>query len=137
METGICLIEANQPIYPLELVRTMRAQRAMLIQTTMQFRFVCQALYHVYKDKVVEPLPQYLSPSTTIVTTNHNTATTINTSSTTSTTTITSKYPEIINLDNENSNNIENINHCNNNNNENKTNEYLPLLKSTNGDEHS
>lgn len=59
METGICLIEANQPIYPVELVRQMRCQRAMLIQTTMQFRFVCEALHHVYKDQVVQPLPQY------------------------------------------------------------------------------
>lgn len=57
METGICLIEANQPIYPLELVRRMRTQRAMLIQTSMQFRFVCEALYHVHAERIVVPLP--------------------------------------------------------------------------------
>ena len=33
METAICLIEANQPVYPLDIVRQMRDQRAMLIQT--------------------------------------------------------------------------------------------------------
>ena len=33
METAMCLIEANQPVYPLELVRCMRRQRAMMIQT--------------------------------------------------------------------------------------------------------
>ena len=33
METAMCLIEANQPVYPLELVRAMRRQRAMMIQT--------------------------------------------------------------------------------------------------------
>ena len=32
METAMCLIEANQPVYPLELVRAMRRQRAMMIQ---------------------------------------------------------------------------------------------------------
>ncbi|XP_023221337.1 tyrosine-protein phosphatase non-receptor type 4-like [Centruroides sculpturatus] len=36
METVMCLIEANQPIYPLDIVRTMRNQRAMLIQTTVK-----------------------------------------------------------------------------------------------------
>lgn len=75
-ETGICLIEANQPIYPLELVRTMRNQRAMLIQTTMQFRFVCEALNRVYKDRVVSPLPQYLPDKSGAITVTTATATT-------------------------------------------------------------
>ena len=35
METAMCLIEANQPVYPLELVRCMRRQRAMMIQTAV------------------------------------------------------------------------------------------------------
>lgn len=61
METGICLIEANQPVYPLELVRLMRNQRAMLIQTSTQFRFVCEALYRVYKDKLIKPLDKYVN----------------------------------------------------------------------------
>lgn len=29
----MCLIECNQPVYPLDIVRTMRDQRAMMIQT--------------------------------------------------------------------------------------------------------
>lgn len=33
METAACMIEANEPVYPLELVRIMRDQRAMLVQT--------------------------------------------------------------------------------------------------------
>ncbi|VDM27783.1 unnamed protein product [Toxocara canis] len=33
METAACLVEANEPVYPLDIVRTMRDQRAMLIQT--------------------------------------------------------------------------------------------------------
>ena len=35
METAMCLIEANQPVYPLSTVRQMRDQRAMLIQTAV------------------------------------------------------------------------------------------------------
>ena len=35
METAMCLIEANQPVYPLETVKVMRDQRAMLIQTSV------------------------------------------------------------------------------------------------------
>jgi len=35
METAMCLIEANQPVYPLNIVRQMRDQRAMLIQTSV------------------------------------------------------------------------------------------------------
>nr|KAG5708397.1 hypothetical protein BaRGS_034428 [Batillaria attramentaria] len=34
METAMYLIEANQPVYPLTIVRQMRDQRAMLIQTS-------------------------------------------------------------------------------------------------------
>lgn len=61
METGICLIEANQPVYPLELVRVMRNQRAMLIQTSTQFRFVCEALHRVYRDRLICPLEKYVN----------------------------------------------------------------------------
>ena len=37
METAMCLIEANEPVYPLTIVRQMRDQRAMLIQTSVSF----------------------------------------------------------------------------------------------------
>uniref|UniRef100_A0A3Q3JPQ7 Tyrosine-protein phosphatase n=1 Tax=Monopterus albus TaxID=43700 RepID=A0A3Q3JPQ7_MONAL len=33
METALCLMECSQPVYPLDIVRTMRDQRAMMIQT--------------------------------------------------------------------------------------------------------
>ena len=36
METAMCLIEANQAVYPLDIVRQMRDQRAMLIQTPVR-----------------------------------------------------------------------------------------------------
>ncbi|KAF6209440.1 hypothetical protein GE061_015187, partial [Apolygus lucorum] len=35
METALCLIEANQPVYPIEIVTNMRDQRAMMVQTSM------------------------------------------------------------------------------------------------------
>ncbi|XP_033762686.1 tyrosine-protein phosphatase non-receptor type 4-like isoform X2 [Pecten maximus] len=44
METAMCLIESNQPVYPLSIVRQMRDQRAMLIQTPSQYKFVCEAI---------------------------------------------------------------------------------------------
>lgn len=35
METAMCLIERNQPVYPLDIVRKMRDQRAMMVQTSV------------------------------------------------------------------------------------------------------
>src|SRR5699024_3128850 len=35
METALCLMEAREPIYPLEIVKTMREQRAMMIQNAV------------------------------------------------------------------------------------------------------
>ncbi|XP_045143338.1 tyrosine-protein phosphatase non-receptor type 4 isoform X2 [Echinops telfairi] len=57
METAMCLIECNQPVYPLDIVRTMRDQRAMMIQTPSQYRFVCEAILKVYEEGLVKPLP--------------------------------------------------------------------------------
>uniref|UniRef100_A0A1I8GRW2 protein-tyrosine-phosphatase n=1 Tax=Macrostomum lignano TaxID=282301 RepID=A0A1I8GRW2_9PLAT len=48
METALCLLEAGLPVCPLEIVRRMRDQRAMLIQTPSQFKFVCEAILHCY-----------------------------------------------------------------------------------------
>ncbi|XP_071811494.1 tyrosine-protein phosphatase non-receptor type 4-like isoform X1 [Apostichopus japonicus] len=59
METAMCLIETNDPIYPLDIVRRMRDQRAMLIQTTAQYKFVCEAIIRVYMDGIVQPLDEY------------------------------------------------------------------------------
>lgn len=70
METAMCLIEANQPVYPLDTVRQMRDQRAMLIQTSVsfllnyvifsndvisfqsQYKFVCEAILKVFNGKL-------------------------------------------------------------------------------------
>ncbi|XP_023229327.1 tyrosine-protein phosphatase non-receptor type 4 isoform X1 [Centruroides vittatus] len=59
METAMCLIEANEPVYPLDIVRSMRDQRAMLIQTASQYKFVCEAILKVYNDGIVKPLAEY------------------------------------------------------------------------------
>uniref|UniRef100_A0A4W5QYU6 Tyrosine-protein phosphatase n=1 Tax=Hucho hucho TaxID=62062 RepID=A0A4W5QYU6_9TELE len=50
METALCLMECSQPIYPLDIVRTMRDQRAMMIQTPSQYKFVCEAILRVYEE---------------------------------------------------------------------------------------
>lgn len=59
METALCLIEANQPVYPLDLTRQMRDQRASMIQTPSQYKFVCEAILKVYKEGTVKPLPEF------------------------------------------------------------------------------
>ncbi|XP_030060545.1 tyrosine-protein phosphatase non-receptor type 3 isoform X2 [Microcaecilia unicolor] len=56
METAMCLIERNQPVYPLDIVRKMREQRAMMVQTASQYKFVCEAIVRVYKEGLVQPL---------------------------------------------------------------------------------
>ncbi|XP_058616491.1 tyrosine-protein phosphatase non-receptor type 4b isoform X1 [Onychostoma macrolepis] len=55
METAMCLIENGQSVYPLDIVRTMRDQRAMMIQTPSQYRFVCDAILKVYDEEIVKP----------------------------------------------------------------------------------
>ncbi|XP_029445720.1 tyrosine-protein phosphatase non-receptor type 3 isoform X2 [Rhinatrema bivittatum] len=56
METAMCLIERKQPVYPLDIVRKMRDQRAMMVQTSSQYKFVCEAILRVYKEGLVQPL---------------------------------------------------------------------------------
>uniref|UniRef100_A0A8C1V930 Tyrosine-protein phosphatase n=1 Tax=Cyprinus carpio TaxID=7962 RepID=A0A8C1V930_CYPCA len=48
METAMCLMECGQPVHPLEIVRTMRDQRAMMIQTPVSpghLLFFCHCLH--------------------------------------------------------------------------------------------
>uniref|UniRef100_A0A8C9T8S5 protein-tyrosine-phosphatase n=1 Tax=Scleropages formosus TaxID=113540 RepID=A0A8C9T8S5_SCLFO len=51
METAMKLIEKGQPVYPLDLVRRLRDQRAMMVQTSSQYRFVCEAILRVYEER--------------------------------------------------------------------------------------
>ncbi|CDW53251.1 protein tyrosine phosphatase 1 [Trichuris trichiura] len=59
LETAMCLIEASEPIYPLEIVKSMRDQRAMLIQNAAQYKFACEAILKIYHG-IVKPLEEYL-----------------------------------------------------------------------------
>ncbi|XP_076460431.1 tyrosine-protein phosphatase non-receptor type 4-like isoform X3 [Babylonia areolata] len=59
METAMYLIEANQPVFPLGIVRQMRDQRAMLIQTSSQYKFVCEAILRVFNEGLVKPLEDF------------------------------------------------------------------------------
>ena len=52
METALYLIEANQPVYPLDLTRVMRDQRASMIQTPSQYKFVCQVIKFFFLTRV-------------------------------------------------------------------------------------
>ena len=61
MESALYLIEANQPVYPLELTRIMRDQRASMIQTPSQYRFVCEAILKVFQEGHIKPLPEFAS----------------------------------------------------------------------------
>ncbi|XP_042345751.1 tyrosine-protein phosphatase non-receptor type 3 [Plectropomus leopardus] len=51
METALTLLEKGRPVFPLDIVKTVRDQRAMMVQTTCQFQFVCEAILRVYKEK--------------------------------------------------------------------------------------
>ncbi|KAK6166375.1 hypothetical protein SNE40_023087 [Patella caerulea] len=59
METAMCLIEANQTCLPLQIVKNMRDQRAMLIQTSSQYKFVCEAILRVYNEGIVKPIDDF------------------------------------------------------------------------------
>ena len=70
METALYLIEANQPVYPLDLTRVMRDQRASMIQTPSQYKFVCQAILKVYKEGLVKPLNEFCQSTSVSATEN-------------------------------------------------------------------
>uniref|UniRef100_A0A8C1J0Y4 protein-tyrosine-phosphatase n=1 Tax=Cyprinus carpio TaxID=7962 RepID=A0A8C1J0Y4_CYPCA len=52
METAMTLMEKEKPVYPLEIITSMREQRAMLVQTSCQFTFVCEAILRVYRERM-------------------------------------------------------------------------------------
>ncbi|XP_022658542.1 tyrosine-protein phosphatase non-receptor type 4-like isoform X2 [Varroa destructor] len=55
METAMCLIEFGKAVWPEEMLRTMREQRAGLIQAEIQFSFVVGAILRVFFDGEVLP----------------------------------------------------------------------------------
>ncbi|XP_021116803.1 tyrosine-protein phosphatase non-receptor type 3 isoform X3 [Heterocephalus glaber] len=56
METAMCLIERKLPVCPLDIIRKMRDQRAMMVQTSSQYKFVCEAILRVYEEGLVQML---------------------------------------------------------------------------------
>uniref|UniRef100_A0A8C7F407 protein-tyrosine-phosphatase n=1 Tax=Oncorhynchus kisutch TaxID=8019 RepID=A0A8C7F407_ONCKI len=62
METALSLLESGRPVFPLDIIRTLRDQRAMMIQTTCQFRFMCEAILRVYREReesILQHNPQH------------------------------------------------------------------------------
>ncbi|XP_037640480.1 tyrosine-protein phosphatase non-receptor type 3 isoform X2 [Sebastes umbrosus] len=51
METALNLLDERRPVSPLDIVKSERDQRAMMVQTTCQFQFVCTAILRIYKEK--------------------------------------------------------------------------------------
>lgn len=47
-ETALELLARRLPLYPLDLVRAMRAQRPMCIQNSNQYKFVCESIQAAY-----------------------------------------------------------------------------------------
>lgn len=60
METAMCLIECNQPVYPLDIVRTMRDQRAMMIQTPVSIILVVLCCRRIISYYIVISLDGFL-----------------------------------------------------------------------------
>jgi len=47
-------------VYPLDMTRQMRDQRASMIQTPSQYRFVCEAVLKAWREGAVRPLPEMM-----------------------------------------------------------------------------
>ncbi|XP_044760650.1 tyrosine-protein phosphatase non-receptor type 4 [Coccinella septempunctata] len=54
MDTALCLIENEEPVYPLEIVKVMREQRAMMIQNASQYRFACECVYAAFMRRALQ-----------------------------------------------------------------------------------
>ncbi|UYV61017.1 PTPN3 [Cordylochernes scorpioides] len=73
METAMCLIEANEPVYPLDIVKTMRDQRAMLIQTAVSTGCIpisncCCCFFSPYKNIKAQMFLSRIKQTSTVLT---------------------------------------------------------------------
>eukprot|EP00117_Sycon_ciliatum_P020564 scpid31244/ scgid18280/ Tyrosine-protein phosphatase non-receptor type 4; Testis-enriched protein tyrosine phosphatase len=50
MESALGMMKNQEPIYPLEIVQTVRDQRPMVIQTSQQYQFVCRAILKAFSE---------------------------------------------------------------------------------------
>lgn len=48
MDTALSLLEAREPVYPLDIVQAMRDQRPCMVQNVSQYRFVCECICAAY-----------------------------------------------------------------------------------------
>ncbi|XP_037034336.1 tyrosine-protein phosphatase non-receptor type 4-like isoform X2 [Bradysia coprophila] len=48
MDTALALMDAREPVYPLDIVQGMRDQRACMVQNVSQYRFVCECICAAY-----------------------------------------------------------------------------------------
>lgn len=77
MDTALALMEEKEPIYPLDIVQTMRDQRACMVQNVSQYRFVCECICAAYKNMVTREMYDEPAP---VSTTNRTSAAAINSS---------------------------------------------------------
>lgn len=56
METAMELIEKDQPVYPLEIVRRLRDQRAMMVQTAVKFLYVSSLITFTLSQRLLVEL---------------------------------------------------------------------------------
>lgn len=52
MDTALALMESKEPVYPLDIVQTMRDQRACMVQNVSQYRFVCECICAAYSQMI-------------------------------------------------------------------------------------
>jgi len=57
METAMCLVEQNEPVYTLDITRTMRDQRAMLIQNAVRSPSINQTINRILAEPIRVRLP--------------------------------------------------------------------------------
>eukprot|EP00731_Ephydatia_muelleri_P007748 Em0004g86a len=54
LETALTKVEFLEPVRPLEVVRSMRNQRGMLLQTMAQYQFACECILKAYEEDYLE-----------------------------------------------------------------------------------
>lgn len=75
MDTALALMEAKEPVYPLDIVQAMRDQRACMVQNVSQYRFVCECICAAYRNMVTKEVMEATAvPLKSIAVTNGATA---------------------------------------------------------------
>lgn len=56
MDTALALMEAREPVYPLDIVRTMRDQRACMVQNVVSLSYLLNHDSLIYSSLLPSPL---------------------------------------------------------------------------------